>query len=712
MRIYHLVFISILALLLIGLPVALQPVGADQAAVTPLPPTDQVDGRAGACYTFYRDPSGGSGRPYLPLAYDAGARWDRFDFNWPVLEPRNDEWNFGPHTELVDDLHAADVSVVGILQMTPSWASTQCNEEVIGGASLSPGQKTSFGNPSLGGLSLLAPQDGWGDAWTATPPQGLYEPWDDPANHWGDYVYHVVSYFSARGVKHWEMWNEPEWSLFWCGTSTDYARLLKVGYRATKDACLDCTVLFGGLHYWANPSYHRWVLRQLDQDSQADRYNHFFDVMSVHLYARPSSAYDEISTIREGMETYNVGDHPVWLTETGVDVWDDGDVDPDPSHHDFAATQEEAASYVIQSYANAWASGVERYFFFRTNDQDMAQYFGLMRNDGSLRPAYPAYQVATRYLISPTFTTRVQTGANVRVTLWGTPRGKVSVLWNRDPADAVYHLPATISSAELVDRRGATQTITSSDGVYAIDLPGATAHRPPPNEADYIIGGEPTIVIESEMPGTPPTASMEGLPAVTTASPFTVTWSAQDNQSGVWLYDVQVRDGPSSLWRELVSSTTATATQVTGAHGHTYQFRVRATDRVGHRSAWPDEPQAETTLDLLATLHVRAGTFFADEDRDGVWDRPIAATGEITLTDVTLSLRDDAGHVVPASIAANAITATVEAGRTYWLWARSVDHMRALQYELNEGGSTVRDEYDTLGLSPTTRVYLPAVTRQ
>jgi len=703
--------VPILALGLAFLLASARPAVAEPVAVTPLPPVADTDGRAGACFSYYPDPQTGVGRPFVPLVLDAGARWDRFPFDWRVIESGNDSWTFGPHDELVDDLHAAGMrGLVGILMWTPDWAST-CR---LGGPAPSwprldarpPGWYAPVPRGALASVMDVSA--------ASSPPQGLYLAWDDPGNHWGDYVHTVVSRYGDR-IKYWEMWNEPEWSYFWTGTSADYAQLLKVGYQATKDACPDCTVLFGGLHYWANPSYYRWVLSAIDADPTASQNNYFFDVMSVHLYSRSSSIYDEVERIRDGMSVYGVGDHPIWLTETGAPVW--GDPQAYNPKYDFAATQDEAAAYVIQSYANAWAAGVERYLFFRVNDQDMSEYFGLVRNDYSLRPTYVAYQVAATYLVSPTFTTRVISDSSSNVTLWGTPRGKVSALWNGSPASTLYTLPAampvTTPTATLVDRWGITRVVTATGGTYTFTLPGATANLVSDPD-DYFIGGDPLIVIESETPNQPPTSTVLPLPPVIYSPTFTVTWEGRDGQSGILFYDVQLRDGDGGEWVPFQESTALTASQVTGHHGHTYGFRSRATDRVGNREAWPEEPQAHTTLDLSSTLSLSVGAFFADENQNGVWDRPITETEEVTLIQVALRFRDQAGRdvVSPTVGSAWAFTTTVYAGQSYQLQAVSADYTRVISMAWPRGGEVYTRTYNSLGLWPRTWSYLPLILRQ
>jgi hypothetical protein len=685
---------GVLALLLaLGLPALALPALAGSADAA-LPPITQTDGRAGACYSFYHE---GNQRPYLQMAYDAGSRWDRFDFSWPTIEPSNNSWNFGPHDTLANDLDAAGINMVGILLWTPNWAATQ-SDAGPDGRSL---DQRPFGwyapvprDPALDQIVLSA---------ASSPPQGLDLAWDDPNNHWGNYVYTVVSRYGDR-VKYWEMWNEPEWDYFWTGTSTQYKQLLKVGYQATKAACPDCTVLFGGLHYWANQDYYWWVLSQLHSDPGAASNNHFFDVMSVHMYSRSENAYSVITSIRARMANYGVDDHPIWLTETGVPVW--GDAPAYNPKYDYAATQDEAAAYVIQSYANAWAAGVERYFFFRTNDQDMTEYFGLIRNDKSLRPSYTAYQVAVTYLVTPTFVTRKAEGAVMRVTLWNTPRGRVDVLWNQPPTVTVYVRPAAAITATVVDRWGNASVVSAVGGVYTFTLPGATANLAS-NPNDYIIGGNPLIVIEAESLNELPTSTLHALPETVYSTTFTVTWEGWDSESGVWAYDVQVRDGESGAWEDWLQMEPATSAQFTGEDGHTYYFRCRAVDGVGHREAWPEQPQAYTTVDLTKTLYFSVTTFFADDDQNDIF----SPTSEITLTQVTLQLFDTSGRDVISPIVGNAFTATVEAGQLYTLLLESGDYMRILTFSCPYGETACVESYSELGLWPVTRVYLPLALR-
>jgi hypothetical protein len=458
---------------------------------------------------------------------------------------------------------------------------------------------------------------------------------------------------------HWEMWNEAEWDLFWCGSEADYARLLEVGYRATKAACSECTVLFAGLHYWEDPTFFERVLDILNDVPDASSHNYFFDVMSVHLYSRSSDVYDLIEHIRSRMNHY-VSEHQIWLTETGVPVWGDsyGWV-PGLPEGNWRATTYEAASYVLQSYANAWASGVDQYFLFRAHDDwcdkdhdgdcdgsggdgGMTEIFGLIRDDRSFRPTYSALQVATRYLVTPTMVTNWTYSSGVRrVTLWGTPHGKISVLWNTTSEALDFDYGSTLPNATRVDQRGTAESIIAVDGEYNIRLEGATAKEE--SSADYFIGGEPYLVIEEDT--TPPSAAtVHPLPSTTYSHTIPVSWEATDGEAGIWGFEIQAKsdDGIWTDWLSLGATIGVDgAGYADGEDGETYCFRARAWDRAGNLGPWSDG-EACTTLAAVREVTISVERVFGDANGDGTQ----SGGEEPTLSDVSFRLVNESGQDV------------------------------------------------------------------
>lgn len=68
---------------------------------------------------------------------------------------------------------------------------------------------------------------------------------------------------------------------------------------------------------------------------------------------------------------------------------------------------------------------------------------------------------------------------------------------------------------------------------------------------------------------------------------FDVAWSGRDDQAGVQTYEVEYRDGASGSWQTWSPGLRSPAKFV-GQDGHTYVFRVRATDAVGNVSPWQE----------------------------------------------------------------------------------------------------------------------------
>ncbi|HNT77673.1 MAG TPA: Ig-like domain-containing protein [Anaerolineae bacterium] len=88
---------------------------------------------------------------------------------------------------------------------------------------------------------------------------------------------------------------------------------------------------------------------------------------------------------------------------------------------------------------------------------------------------------------------------------------------------------------------------------------------------------------------TAPTSAISTLPETMTNPTFTLTWSGNDNGTGIATYDVQVRDGADGTWQNLLVDTTKTTQKFTGQVDHTYYFRCRATDLAGNVEIWPND---------------------------------------------------------------------------------------------------------------------------
>ncbi len=674
--------------------------GARAATATPLPPVTEAEGRLGTCYAFYDD-------QWMIQAYEAGSRWDRFDFRWNAIEL----YGYDGHDAILDRYAALgnqQLQVVGILGATPE-AYADC-------PSLTRQRAQALTDLPLGPVrawTLHTNDPGWpgNPPNPATcPPLNLDLPWDHPENHWSRFVQTTVTRYRGR-VDTWEIWNEADLPGFWQGTPQQYAQLLKVGYRAVKAANPQATVLFGGLAYWGDQQFYLDVLDALATDPESTAHNGYFDVMSLHLYADVEFAHTVSAAVRQEVAA-RVGPHPLWLTEAGVRIWDEDNPPPGwegewPPY--YSATGAEAAAYVIQAYAGARAAGVERFFIFRMHDDHPGmpgQRYGLTRDDHSLRPSYVAYQVAARYLrgenqITGPFGTSVR-----RITFWGSPHGRIDVLWNHTPEARTYQHPALLPQAKLVDQEGTQRWVQADDGVFTLELLPATNNNHP--EGRYLIGGAPVLLIQEDLQ--PPVSTLHPLPSFTVEPEVTVRWTASDAGSGLWYLELErapTTTGPWILvagWGETQGATEVTA-PLPGPG--TWYFRGRARDRAGNWEAWPAIAETSTTLQLTRPVALFVAVF-SDLNGDGAW-----GNDEPELHDTLIRWKDGNGTLVAEQVGGSwTLTETVPIG-SHTLHFHHPEHLPArYSFEVLPGeGSQIVTR--TQGLRPITdRLYLPVISRE
>jgi hypothetical protein len=412
-------------------------------------------------------------------AAEAGVRWTRIVFWWSALQAEGpDDWNpFYFNDELLDRELQEGRRVVGLLISTPPWAST---------------------SGSVNGV-----------------PAGLHNGVDDPANLWAAFARRMAETYRGR-IDDWVIWNEPDiWSpesetFTWEGSVDDFYRLQKSAYLAIKRGNPSATVALPGLTYWWDHQYGRkqYFERLLDAmaaDPSAAANNWYFDVASLHLYNEPAGLFRVPRLFRSMMHSRGI-DKPIWITETNVAPWDDP---ANPLGADsFRATLGEQASYVIQAYAAALAANVDRISMYSMSDGDTpdgADQLGLVRSDGSSRPAFEAYKTVQRYLSGASNGEMGSDGDVVQVRLTR-DADNITVAWNMASSATSASIAASAPSAILADKWGNERLIEAVDGAYQVELAGATAATVPHAPTLRVIGGDPVIIIESSAPAPRPAA--------------------------------------------------------------------------------------------------------------------------------------------------------------------------------------------------------------
>ena len=458
--------------------------------LAPLPAVDTDDGRFGMVQGIVQP----------DLAWRAGARWDRIIFPWSLIQ--RDGPNSWTQLYFTDEAIRAQarrgVTVAGILIYTPQWASPW---------------------PEKG-----RPVD---------PPRGLELKYDDPNNTWGQFVRKVVD--RHRGVvDHWIVWNEPDLytpglRYTFDGSFEQYAQLLKVAYLNAKEINPKSKIILGGFAYWWDKEHNRPpflgpLLEVIARDPDRQRNNHYFDIVSVHTYTAPLNSFTEPMVMRNILNLRNMK-KPIWIGESNVIPHDDQDNRLGSGQ--FRASLDQQAAYVVQAMAMAVAANVERYAIYKATDEKAendVELWGLMRNDGSTKPSYVAFQVGARYFANARSAVFSWAGAdkptkeqyknvvesNVARTqfIWPSQVAQVAmergdhrttVAWNTSPEAVTHKVPANAKQATLVYKDGRTQAISAQNGFYTLSLEPSSHNADPRDPSIYLIGGDPIIVDEQVM---------------------------------------------------------------------------------------------------------------------------------------------------------------------------------------------------------------------
>jgi len=296
-------------------------------------------------------------------ASDARARWVRAFMWWQSIEPTRgvlDEAALDRYRETAAALHAQGVQVVWVVVGSPSWASL----------SGSPG-----GPPG------------------------------DPAA----YAHFVGGVARRMGptVDAYEIWNEEDLALFWGGRPDPerYVRLLSAAYSSIKAVAPNAMVMFGGL---AGNDYE-----YLERAYRAGARG-LFDAVAVHTdipcelrrpgrFVRdPNGRISRWSFLgyREVHRTMLEHDDrkPLYMTELGWAVSDEPCLSGVWAHKKPAGISEDKqASNLVDAFACLSKDGYVRAgLWFLLNDpgiaSDGASGYGLLRADGSPRPALAAFR--------------------------------------------------------------------------------------------------------------------------------------------------------------------------------------------------------------------------------------------------------------------------------------------------------------------------------
>jgi len=257
-------------------------------------------------------------------------------------------------------------------------------------------------------------------------------------------------------VPAWEVWNEPDISVFSDELGDSYSALLKAMYLGYKSADPNLLVLI--CSFAMGPGKFAETIFQNDVGDYFDVYNyHIYDEWSKHI----GRALQHIDL----MKRYGVKNKPVWLTEAGRPIKRQDDMFEYNTAQDRDLTE-----FLPKAIINSLSAGIDKYFWFilpyyRENDFNL---FGLLRQDLSPTPGYCSMSSCTYALGEAKYLGRIDI-EGVYAYVFERSDSEIAVaLWTDEGKKAVK-IKSNADSGKLINVMGIDEEIAINDGTLKVD---------------------------------------------------------------------------------------------------------------------------------------------------------------------------------------------------------------------------------------------------
>jgi hypothetical protein len=278
----------------------------------------------------------------IEMIHKAGIKWIRIDFEWNLIEPLNNQFNWQDIDDVVDKASANGICILANMGGTPSWANNGKRKNV--------------------------------------PPVNKA--------YWKNFVRWTVNRYKKK-IKYWAMWNEPNLNKFWAGSVEEYLDLILIpGAEAAKMIDPSCKIVGPDLaHLHSKESKWNIWLRKIIRYGGKEN----LDVISHHIYDNDGPLdiinkleWDQaplIPAVVKVLQEEGVDNKPFWITETGWDTDEVGENVQSDYYLEFLQRREN------RTYIN-------KIFFYQIIDDVVPENpkFGIISDNYIAKKAYDTYK--------------------------------------------------------------------------------------------------------------------------------------------------------------------------------------------------------------------------------------------------------------------------------------------------------------------------------
>ena len=305
------------------------------------------------------------------LMEDAWIRMTRESFDWNRLESRKGWFEWAKFDQAVEVARAHNVSILGRLEYSASWASS------------APGS-------------------------VPAADRAFYPPTSNA--DFAAYAAAVVHRYKDR-VHVWEIWNEENSAIFWrpAPSASAYAALLKAAYAAIKAEDPSATVLIGGI-----AGFDRGFM---DGIVAAGAWSSF-DALAIHTYVAVQPESSMMATWLDYARAYvdTKGSKPLWITEFGWSTYTGS------GSSYVGVTEAKQADWTARGYLQSARAGVRGVFAYEliengNSTTSRLDNYGLVELGGRQKPVYFALRRVAEALDGGTSAGAAAPNAASRVTV-------------------------------------------------------------------------------------------------------------------------------------------------------------------------------------------------------------------------------------------------------------------------------------------------------
>lgn len=316
-----------------------------------------------------------------------GVRFWRADFDWRLVEPQENKWDFRVTDAIANALSKNGITCLAILGYNPGWLKLEQNK---------PGDVEKYCR----------------------------------------YVRKVVERYKGQ-IRHWDLWNEPQYT--WNGDQILFAKIQKRAYETIKSVQPDAVICFNGHPFGEElRGYTREQLAAIGKNSM--------DVIGIHPYSRPLGPDDNdflmhVRNIRSWLKQ----NHPateLWISELG---WPTSTCNWGVSELQQASYMQRSMIYGLAGDCTRFCW----YMVFSGPHKSKSEHqYGLINFSGRPKPSLLAFSHIAYMLRDAVFKKELEMGSDVRgfrfeqadgksvFTIWAT-HDPVSFIWKRPKSKAV-----------------------------------------------------------------------------------------------------------------------------------------------------------------------------------------------------------------------------------------------------------------------------------